>query len=536
MISSSAIACKNVRPTNKNTKALVKPSLKPSQNIDSSDFQSEIESLEQLMPTHLTGKDERLILSTAFPASDAITVYASLGDRLSGQLNRSSETSQDVPANDAWFRNTRTSVPDFHSQKPNLPSVTPINYSFTDFLNKLPQQISKAPLREDSFRLLEKFTIPSRVGSLECTVPSVFSSPEFTKSPDEILHLQEPQKGQKSGSKHLESLPTLESFRPSITYGISTNLKKTLAKLEPVIFNIASGSCPGGLVKILSEFNRHVSLDEFYNLLYNTQNFVEDILKVESSTSSKLKEVKIIHLVLVTLRYPQSTFDILPYKFIHKLRVSAAKYQEILRTSLVIKIILVAIQRVKSPFASQYALPRATLYKLYYIISQQLILKYPEFSRNDVVPKNVILGQVTIGKIINLIHPNLTSKRLGQRGHSKAHYIGLILNCVDADTLYLLNFDLPQLKGYFANIMMRVNEAHRQIQADSWEKEGSIHDIIAPSLSVNLSATHNPNPSYIYAKEKSGEQASPESLKQKPRSVRGQSMGSSFIWKDPWKH
>ncbi|GEQ67636.1 hypothetical protein JCM33374_g1301 [Metschnikowia sp. JCM 33374] len=532
MINSSSIECKELGPTIPNINPGGTSSVNPSQKNHTYHSQSEIH-IKDLPYTYLNGNNEHWSPVTSYTPSTS-NPHLGCGFLFPPQTDHSDVSSIDSQAGtpaDPLGRNSN--IQTFKIQEPrDLPSMKPIGYSITSFINTLPQKISKAAVRTPPYSSFEKTPIsPTSEPPAHQFLPD-FSYSSFDQSPDQNS-LPEDKEYRTSGPTTFENFPSLDFVRPSINYSISTELKQYCAELEPYLKKIASSRYFDAIFNIVRQFGHHVSLGELYNLLYNTRQFVEAMVNSELSTSPKLNSVKILHLVLVTLRCPQFTLDILPYKSIKKLRVSAAKHQEILRTFLAIKILLVAVQRVEFPFMDLYSVKRATVYNFYYLLCQQLIQKYPRNSRIDGLPKNIILGQVIIGKLINLIYPNLPLKRLGQRGKSKAHYIGLTLNysMLDSETRHLLDFDLSHLKDYFSSETMKSTDMDQYMQPPPCEKEGDIPYSISPSFSPDLATSQTPYPSYIFA---SGRGSDPSrTSKQEPRTVREKSMGPRFIWKEP---
>ncbi|GEQ67630.1 hypothetical protein JCM33374_g1295 [Metschnikowia sp. JCM 33374] len=473
MTNSSSIECKDLGPTITNFNPGRTSSVSPSQKHHAYHSQSEIH-FEHFPSTYLNGNNEK---------GSPVNSYTPLNANLSSECRFFCKpptdhsgmpyiASQARMTNDILGGNFNTQT--FQIRQPkDLPSIIPIRYSTTNFMNTLPQKISKARVKTAPYSSFEKTPISSQLEHPIHQFLPKFIFKSFDQPPGQT-HEREDKEYQDSGLQTIENFPISDFVRPSIEYSILPEVKKYCEELEPDLRQIASRSYFGAILKILKQFDHRVSLDELYNLLYNTGQFVETMVNMEVCTSPKLNAVKILHLVLVTLRCPQFTLDILPYGSIQKLRVSAAKHQEILRTFLAIKILLDAVQRVEYPFVDQYAVQRATLYKFYYIICQQLIQNYPRNSRNEALPKNIILGSVIIGKLVNLVYPKLALKRLGKRGNSKAHYIGIILNysMLDSETRRLLDFDLQKLKDYFDSKIRKDADVRSHRQPYPCEKKG----------------------------------------------------------------
>ncbi|GEQ69894.1 hypothetical protein JCM33374_g3570 [Metschnikowia sp. JCM 33374] len=477
------------------------------------------------------------------PKADFSSSFAFITKPLTQHLDVSYIASQVGPAYDssASFRNVNTNNQTYYSPEPiNFSSTTPSGYSTTNYINTLPQKIPKPFASFKPYTSVEEPPNPMGMKPQLSPVMQNITFQPFTQPPDNNRAVSQlSQEFHPTQDATFQTSPNLKFPRLMIEYNISPSLKKSFTKLGPVLGKIGSKNSCQSLVHILSQVHLYVSLDELYSLLYNTQPFVEAVKTAEVPTSSKFETVQLLHLILVTFQHPQLTTGLLSCDPIQKLKVSASKYQDILRTFLAIKIILTAVKKVDYPSSNRFAVSRADIYKVYYIFCQKLLRKYPEFSECVGSSKTLILSVVRIGKLIKLIYPNLHSKRLGQRGHSKAHFMGLAWNYsfVDSETRHLLNFDLQELNDYFPSEKVKGTKVTPNLQTGTWSSQGNIdRNFVIPSFSLDVSPSQVPHPNYTFSLTNPMDLVSPKSGKQTSKPSRDQSMGPSIIWKEPWKN
>ncbi|GEQ72957.1 hypothetical protein JCM33374_g6645 [Metschnikowia sp. JCM 33374] len=234
----------------------------------------------------------------------------------------------------------------------------------------------------------------------------------------------------------------------------SEDVQESFTRLVPSLQTVHSGTFGTFLIEFLKESHDHVPLKDFYCILYtsDSQEYIR-ILEREKRhvahhlDSKWLKGIILQHLVLESFKSP----DTFQNGLLRFSPLSTVNFHEFLRNFLAIKILFGFIQKVDDP---SQTLPRASIYKAYYIICQKLFLKYPETSKSLCSPQSHILGQARVGILTKLMHPNLVCRRLGKRGQSKSHYIGLTCNesMVDEDTIRLVNLDITDLRDYFKNL------------------------------------------------------------------------------------
>ncbi|GEQ69964.1 hypothetical protein JCM33374_g3640 [Metschnikowia sp. JCM 33374] len=421
--------------------------------------------------------------------------------------------------NDSSIEITKGNIPLLYIKDSGFPYSS--KHPVTNSLDTLPQRMSKAPIELGPYS--------------QCAV-----------DPDIVLLEHKSEKEQFPGPRNMPKSPPYAfqfqdlsrskplCFEQYITAIIKNELdlpqdvQDSFAKLGPLLSNINSRNNSAILVEIFRKINDHISLYELFNLLYGEKSPFEYIElnpkfspnAVLNPTYLKLKALKILCLILMTFQCPKLTIGYFPGVSVQTLRVPPATFHKILRNFLAIKIISDSVKM--SDYPSRYGLStsRLSIYKVYYIICQKLLQKYPTILPYPGFEKALILSQPKISKITNLIYPNIITKRLGKRGESKAHYVGLILNktTVDQEISHLLELDIPQLHAYFKH--RGENELVGQCKID---------------INTLNSATNNSD-SRLGSTHKHREHVSAHHFwTPASRITRDQSMGPSIIWKDIWK-
>lgn len=205
----------------------------------------------------------------------------------------------------------------------------------------------------------------------------------------------------------------------------------------------------GFLVRMLQLCKAHIPLDDFYKLLYTESESESPLLMPASvpptagvggspeSDGIKIDKrppeegtadvMSVCHRVLEIFKEPKASINAMPGANYEKTKLVAVNYHELLRSLLALKIIMDALV-ISDPRTKDCATtPRLTIYKVYFILCQKLFLKYPSVF-NALSEQKLILGPSKLGKLIKAMYPNIVAKRLGRRGYSKYHYMGLSLS------------------------------------------------------------------------------------------------------------
>lgn len=214
------------------------------------------------------------------------------------------------------------------------------------------------------------------------------------------------------------------------------------------------------LLSLLHKVNPSLPLDDFYNILYNPKTFNNFNLhtgmeKIDKTVPSDdiTDSIEIIQRVLEVFRSPESLYNQFPALEGTELKPSNVNLHELLRSFLAIKILRHSLIEDDggNTTPERSPIPRLDIYKVYYILCQKLILKYPSSSNTTSLQQKLIFGQSKLGKLIKLVYPNLVSKRLGRRGESRYNYLGIRWNenIVSDEITQMFNSDLPQLTELF---------------------------------------------------------------------------------------
>ncbi|GEQ67637.1 hypothetical protein JCM33374_g1302 [Metschnikowia sp. JCM 33374] len=248
-------------------------------------------------------------------------------------------------------------------------------------------------------------------------------------------------------------------IEPATKHKISPEVEEAFANLVPLFSKINGKNFGGISVHVLREWHQHVSIENVFDLLYNDDppgsKFAMDVhsqeFKVDNPKPSelKLRALEFLYLIVETFKGTALAAAHFPPGAFRKLTLSSVSFHEFSKKFLAIKILLSCVKSVRASSSSLPYIPRVSLFKVYYIFIQKLIQKYPKVSSR--VDKSLILCQSQLGKVTKKVFPNVTSKRLGRRGESKFHYIGLIwdVSMVDERINKLLGLALPQIEEYF---------------------------------------------------------------------------------------
>lgn len=223
------------------------------------------------------------------------------------------------------------------------------------------------------------------------------------------------------------------------------------------------------LLSVLYKLNVPLPLDDFYNLLYNTDKAFVNVPKIDRTFVSTLvpnTSIDAVNQLLNVFKNPNVLGSIFPNVVNKENKLTNINYHELLRTFLAIKILFdVLIQLPPNAEEPQnYTIPRLSIYKTYFIICQKLISQYPSSSNTTNEQQKLILGQLKLGKLIKLVYPNLLIKRLGSRGESKYNYLGVIWNeniVLDEVKELCDKYELVELNEVFAK-SMPVQRDHRR--------------------------------------------------------------------------
>lgn len=225
------------------------------------------------------------------------------------------------------------------------------------------------------------------------------------------------------------------------------------------------------LIKFLRKGLHLITLDDFYNFLYksrtpeNTVRGEMDGNELNPEIPSESREVlelcnKILGKLMTPNNYSSSTSILKDWK-----QALSTNMFDILRIFLMIKIILDSVKVVDEDSQSKCILPRAAIYKSYYIICVRLIRKYSNSPNLLELQNKIIISNTQFGKYFRLIFPNLEPRRLGKRGNSKYSYHGVTWNnfLIDEEIKRLAGFSLQDFQNEFGGLL-QTSQISRQLQ------------------------------------------------------------------------
>lgn len=238
--------------------------------------------------------------------------------------------------------------------------------------------------------------------------------------------------------------------------------EKAYLKLIPSINKVEGHTFHDFLVEALRQYREPMPIDDFYNLLYNsssTTNVVSvpaDGLKVDKTepTNSTLDAIKYSFLILETFRLGESRSRIFASGLVSNPSLPFLKFHEVLRVFLAVKILFDLARPIEDTTLTKTSLQRMSIYKAYYIICHKLIKKYPTLSNSVRLQQILVLGQSQMGKLIKLVYRDVLTRRLGKRGNSRFHYLGMTWNkcIIDDEITNMVELELPVLERYFKEV------------------------------------------------------------------------------------
>ncbi|CAI5759654.1 unnamed protein product [Candida verbasci] len=218
-----------------------------------------------------------------------------------------------------------------------------------------------------------------------------------------------------------------------------------LQDLKSKLSTVDGSNINSYLLQVILKANSPYLLDDFYNLLYNERILPRSDFKLDKTNINTSPGITTIFESILN-----------HFKNLDSLNLKI-NYHELLRNFLAIKIlkdVLVQLNLNEIDEPQNYSIPRLSIYKVYYIICQKLICIYPSSTNSIPEQQKLILGQSKLGKLIKLVYPNLLIKRLGSRGESKYHYLGVLWNenIINDDIRSLCdNHELNDLNEIFNN-------------------------------------------------------------------------------------
>lgn len=328
----------------------------------------------------------------------------------------------------------------------------------------------------DMFTLNEQAAPPSRQLPSQSSFPALDLFLESNRLPyNPLLRMSSAPPNPQPQLQHPPSLQ--ESSRASHHLSLPHSRiddNSTQLKLLRNIITIDAFNFNSYLLTVLKELTSSPPLDDFYNMLYNNENYTSYML--ENGTRTKIDKsnsppnshsTEILLLILGLFRDPRKLLDYFPTLDMSGNKLASVNFHELLRSFLALKILFDSLVEVSggSNTLELPTLPRLSIYKVYYILCQMLILKYPTDSNTTSLQQKLILGQSKVGKLIKLVYPNLLSKRLGRRGESKYNYLGVKWNSniVDKEILELCEQDLPKLTEIFKNRKKLLDDRRRRL-------------------------------------------------------------------------
>ncbi|GEQ67971.1 hypothetical protein JCM33374_g1637 [Metschnikowia sp. JCM 33374] len=240
---------------------------------------------------------------------------------------------------------------------------------------------------------------------------------------------------------------------------------ESFQKLAPLLNSARKRNFISVLVNVLHECDDNLSLDDFYTMLYNNNPLGEIFGSAQNhfSTVSDMRGHELCGLVFEIFKNPGNSHGGL----VNNPFLSTVNCHESLRTILAIKILSSTFRKVHD---QSLTIPRAKFYKAYYIICQKLMYKHSRTTNSLGLQQTVIFSQSAMGRVIKSVYPTLMTKRLGKRGTSKAHYMGMTWNesFMDAEVLSLLDLEFSEIRDHFG---LREGSKRKHSELETTEAE-----------------------------------------------------------------
>lgn len=240
-------------------------------------------------------------------------------------------------------------------------------------------------------------------------------------------------------------------LQPNMKLNLS-NVEKPCVGLIPLINKAKTKNYYQLLVETLRTCLQDIELEELYNLLYNPTTYtamdgapVYDGKMKQLTTGPKLDGFKICSFILETFGLRKKVGISSLLNLVRNPQLEFVNLEEFRRTFLAVKIISDFIVEVDGVSLDNKAIPRASIYKAYCMICQNLPERFKLSSKSSRINKSIVVGVSQLGKLVKLVYPHLKVRRLGRRGSSRHHYVGIMWNTslVDAEMIRKLELDDP---------------------------------------------------------------------------------------------
>lgn len=260
-------------------------------------------------------------------------------------------------------------------------------------------------------------------------------------------------------SSHLNTVTLDPENQPSLD-AVANPLVGSLVKQ---LDGVDNSNINNYLLEVTRKLALSLPIDEFFSLLFNNNAPIADqAAKIDHSSvdSENLRKVlQAVGHILQFFKQPSTLAMVIPSAGSN---LSNINFHELQRTFLAFKI-LDEILEVGPAASPRDSIPRPYIYKVYYILCQHCIAKYP-FTADREEKQGVLLGQSKFGKLLKLAFPSVKIKRLGSRGDSKYHFLGVKWN-TDLVTDEILGLcaqkDIPELNYLFTHSTKSAPQAPR---------------------------------------------------------------------------
>lgn len=238
------------------------------------------------------------------------------------------------------------------------------------------------------------------------------------------------------GDKLKQEIKKYQLWNRNSRQKIPLDLNAAYLKLSPLIQRTTPNNINELFVATLLECLHHMPLDDLFILLFNdvTPEQVSPIpiggTKVDKSpyTCFKNEALNLCYYILETFKTRKYNSPNYPIKLVHNPILFRMNLFEVRRTFLAIKILFDSFIEVQGPLGNMCTISRPSIQNAYHLICKSLLEKYPTSSKLLPSMERVEVCLSRLGRMTKLVYSRISLRRLGKRGGSVYHYVGLTWN------------------------------------------------------------------------------------------------------------
>lgn len=397
----------------------------------------------EFFQTDISPKDGRICISESSSLSIKYPQLQTTNSETSLPIEEFPAGCEDFGSQKEFVFNESSELPShnnispFHGSTSNVLGSEALNFEDLNTFNFLPPESFEKTITESPIFPKPLLKHPMNSQPANTTISKLQFQLLQDQSPKDMnfanVDLQETQiysADSRKFSKFPEEIQTQNLSMETTTFQGLKNSEEFCLKLIPRINKVTPQNYGELLVDVLRGLLRDIPLEEFYELLHNSTAAFPCENKPVSPIKMKVKQegLKICSFIIVIfgLFYLTSSSEL--FNSLNNELFKAVNFHKFIQTFLATKIIFDLFEEVDSCPRRSNAIPRKLIYKAYCFICKKLSQNYTAVSNFPEILGNVVLGQSQLGRIMRLVYPNLKTCRLGRRGSSEYHYLGLTWN------------------------------------------------------------------------------------------------------------